>query len=470
MKTANLKRTTSKLHTDAFELLKQGKFKDAQNIYEEILEIDEDNDSAQHFIGLIHSHQGRFDQAVESIEKAIDMYPWVPDYYNSLSGALLMNNKFDEAVVKINKALELNPMNSAAHNNKGMILMELGRHDEAVEAYEKALERSSNEEAYIHFNYAIALLSMGKWLNGFQEYEWRHALYPSNYAHLTPRYLTQVYGTDVLLVHEQGYGDTIQMVRYVKLLRKHVKRIGIWCPPELLGLFKCLPIDEFNSPNTAYDQTISMLSLPRLFDTTPDSIPENHGYLLANKNSQRCYAPDDKMFNIGVVWGSRRPPENSFQFTQNADATRMLPSARGMVHFSSHKRSFHPNMFKNIAAMPNVKLFSLQKGPDAEQLKECQFQITDLGSRFNDFTHTASAIDELDLIITIDTSVAHLAGALNKKTFLILPYSSEWRWGFEKKTTPWYESMRIFKQPKIGDWDSVFASVEAAITMQVGGI
>jgi len=398
---------------------------------------------------LTYSQRGEFQKAAENIEKAISLYPWTPYYYNSLAGALLMLGKFELAQENAKEALRLNP-NPASFNNKGMILMELGRHEEALQCYEQALKQSN--EPYIHFNYAICLLMLGKWAKGFQEYEYRHALFANPIGCTAPTYLTSVYDQEVVLVHEQGFGDTIQFIRYAKLLKKYVKKLGIWCPPELEKLMTLIPeIDEVNVPKK-YDCFIPMLSLPRLFDTTPENISESNGYIPSKKNQ-------NKEFSIGIVWSSRRPPEYNCQFTQLADAVTMLPSARNMVHFSSYKRSFHPRLFEPISKI--AKLFSLQQGPDVEQIKEGNFPITELKAK--DFFDTACNINSLDLVISIDTAVAHLAGAMNKPTFLLLPFSSEWRWGFNKDITPWYSSMRIFKQPKSGDWESVFKSLTCCL-------
>jgi Flp pilus assembly protein TadD len=446
MKTATLKRKTAQLHKEAFELFQNNKLEEAHALYQELLDCDPYNDAAEHFMGLLYSQQGRFEEACQHILQAIHHYPWAADYYNSLSGVLLMCGEFEEALRNIDHALLLSPNNPASYNNKGMVLMELGKEKEALAVYEKALELSN--DAYIHFNYSIALLAEGDWIKGFQEYEWRHTLFPNQFIYLMPRYLTATYGQNVLLTHEQGYGDTIQMIRYAKELKKHVKHLGVWCPLALADLLKTIPeIDEINSPDTVYDCVIPTFSLPRLFDTTPATVPCSQGYM---KVEPTCLG--NETFKIGLFWGSRRPPGNGYEFTQKADNTLIMPSPRSMVHYSSHKRSIHPAIFSKLTKLPNVKFYSLQKGPDAEQSKECSFPIID--NNFQTFADTAATVAALDVVITIDSVLAHLAGALGKRTFLLVPYAAEWRWG-KRQTTPWYDSLTILRQPAPGNWDAV---------------
>jgi ADP-heptose:LPS heptosyltransferase len=248
-------------------------------------------------------------------------------------------------------------------------------------------------------------------------------------------------GKKILILSEQGFGDTINFIRFFPLIKEKKGYIILECKKELRKLFEdSFKIDEVVekkgdfAPNVNFDFYIHLMSLPRIFGTNLSNIPNRFPYLFADKELAKKFKSqfDKDHFNVGVVWAGN--PEQ----------------------VNDKKRSTKFEKFKILKDISKVKLYSLQKG---EAAKELDNWAVDLSDQINCFADTAAIIDNLDLIITVDTSVAHLAGAMGKRVWILLAFSSDWRWLLDRRDSPWYPSAKLFRQPKLGDWDSVFDEV-----------
>jgi hypothetical protein len=340
------------------------------------------------------------------------------------------------------------------HNNLGVALQKQGALGEAVASYRRALElRPDYAEA--HNNLAFVWLLTGDFEQGWSEYEWR---WKANL--LSPPSFTQplwdgtpLAGRTILLYAEQGLGDTLQFIRYAPLVERRGGRVIMACPRPLLQLLASCPgIDRLvalDAVSSDFELYALLMSLPRILGTSLESIPADVPYLEADPELtvhwQSELATFSREFRIGIAWQGN-------------------PDHRGDRH-----RSFRLAQFAPVARLEGVRLFSLQKGPGAEQIREVgdRFPVTDLGSRLDEttgaFMDTAAVMKNLDLVISADTAIAHLAGALGVPIWVALSSAPDWRWLLGREDSPWYPTMRLFRQASPGDWDGVFARIAAAV-------
>lgn len=419
--------------------------------FEQALSID--SSCSEAFQGLAETYQAeeKFEDAISAYRMVLTLQPDRADVWNLLGTVYHALEELDEAEVCYRRALALFPDRVAVLNNLGVVLNAQGRISDAIAVYRHLLEV---DEAYAdgHWNLSVALLAAGEYPEGWQEYEWRF-LKPNPVATRDfpqPRWNGSVLqGRTILLHAEQGFGDTIQFARYACLLANNGGRVILECQvPALKRLLHSLDgISEIvvaGEPLPPFDCHLPLMSLPLMFGTTLETIPANIPYLAAE--------------SVDVeVWQQRLGPATAFRV--------------GLVWFAkqsqvlNRKRSCRLELFAPLLAVPGVEFFSLQVGLGTEQLAECSpdFTIKDLTSRITDFADTAGFIANLDLVITIDTAVAHLAGALGARTWVILPHVAEWRWLFQREDSPWYPTMRLFRQPSQGDWPSLMDNVAAAL-------
>jgi hypothetical protein len=245
-------------------------------------------------------------------------------------------------------------------------------------------------------------------------------------------------GRRILLHTEQALGDAIQFIRYAPLVAQRGGKVMLQVQPELAGLFSQIPnieqITIFGQPAPAFDVHCPLLSLPSIFATTIESIPAPIPYLSADAQQSRQWRDrlkNETRLKIGIVWAGRPTYQN--------DRTRSMAL----------------ETLAPLNQVPDIALYSLQKGPAAEQLSRASFSVIDWTSELRDFTDTAALIDPLDLVISVDTAVAHLAGAMGKRVWLMLPFVPDWRWMLNRIDSPWYPTMRLFRQPNLGNWNAV---------------
>jgi len=368
--------------------------------------------------------------------------------------ALEALGQYEVALASYREALAIRPQHAEALNNVGNALCQLGRIDEAIAAYERVQSfRPGDGEA--HFNSSFAFLLKGDYERGWQEYEWRwEALRTKLPQQATekPLWLGQdeIAGKTLVVYAEQGFGDAIQMARYVPLLAARGAQVAIACHPALEALLRTVDgvrsVFTSNEPPLAFDYHIPIMSLPRAFGTTLASIPSQVPYLHAAKPAvaawRRRLDPLGERRRIGLVW------------------------AGNPKHRRDRVRSLPVELLAPLLALPGCAFLSLQKGEAAASLARLDARgdsITDYTAELETFADTAALIEALDLVITVDTAVAHLAGALGKPVWIVLPSAPDWRWMRDREDSPWYPSARLFRQPERSDWSGVVRAVAAAL-------
>jgi len=371
----------------------------------------------------------------------------------------MKQNKFDAAIISYKKSIELKPDSAEAYNNLGTVLKASGNPEEAITHYEQAIELKP-DYAQAHLNLAFALLLTENFKRGLQEYEWRPRLKRlTSDTDLEPMWDgSPLNGKSILVYTEQGVGDSIQFVRYLPMIKAQGGNVIFECQKSLLRLLKnCTGIDKIvertsdTVPDVQLDFHIPLLSLPGLFGTNPDSIPQNQSYIRPDPvltSQWRTKFEHDNNLKIGIVWAGN--PE----------------------HINDRNRSCTLNDFAHLTSIQGLTLYSLQQELTSSKTNNDpeDFNIVNLGNEFNDFADTASVIDNLDLVITVDTAVAHLAGAIGKPVWTLLPFVPDWRWMLNREDSPWYPSMRLFRQAQLNDWAGVFNQVKKALFQEIDNL
>lgn len=395
-------------------------------------------------------NQGNLEAAMQQYQKCLELKPdYLMARYN-LGVVYLEQEQWEEAMIELEQVIATDPNHAEAYNNLGIISQHQHRLTQAIEYYQKAIAiRYQFPDA--HFNLGMALLQMGEYTQGFAESEWR---WQTN--KFTPFICPQPLwdGSDLsdktILIHtEQGSGDAIQFIRYISLVAERKCRIILVCIPDLMPLFATIPhIDNMIPPGdiatSEFDVYAPLMSLPHILGTTLETIPAHIPYLEVREQNVIFPILHSSQYNklkVGIVW------------------------CGSPTHKNDRNRSCQLDDFAPIFNIKNIDFFSLQKvtkPTDVAKLQE--FNVCDLSYYLRDYGDTARAIAQLDLVITVDTSVAHLAGALGKPVWTLLCYSPDWRWMLEKNDTPWYPTMRLFRQSKPRDWVEVFNRVAKALS------
>jgi tetratricopeptide (TPR) repeat protein len=403
---------------------------------------------------------GRAAEALDSYREALRLQPHYPELFNNFGNALRELGRNDEAEACYREAVRLAPDSPGGHNNLANILADQGRLDAAQQCYAEAIRlRPAYVEA--HTNRAHAYLAAGDYERGFAEYEWRL----QSKAHVAdappaPRWNGEPLAGRTLLVRtEQGFGDTFQFLRFIPLVQRLGCRLVLECEPPLVELLStCAGIDEIvplGSPLPPHDLHASLISLPSILKITLRTLPTAIPYLTApaaRAEHWRRELSGLAGFKVGIAWqGNPKHPRDRF---------RSIPLAE----------------FEPLARVAPVQLISLQVGAGTGQLGNLagRFTVTDLhcprdGSRVS-FGDTAAIMSGVNLIVTADTSVAHLAGALGLSVWVALPLVPDWRWMLGRGDSPWYSTMRLFRQSADGDWSGPFARMAEALRVRLGPI
>ncbi len=347
-------------------------------------------------------------------------------------------------------AAEVEPDFAEARKNLANALKDQGRCKEAIESYRQAI-RIDPDYAEAHWNLSLTLLLDGRFSEGWQQYGWRHKvnLGSGTYPHRYDMPLwdgAQFHGKRLLVHYEQGFGDTIQFVRYLPMVKARGGTVILEARKPLAMLFyRSLGVDEIvpgsleHRPNVEADFHISVMDLPAIFGTTVETIPASVPYLHPDPcrvEYWRNRLSSDK-FKVGLVWGG------------------------SVTHGNDRRRSCKLAQFEPLFTVPGIGFYGLQKGPQAAQadLLGTEMELINLGDELDDLDDTAAVIENLDLMISVDTSVAHLAGAIGGPVWTLLPFSPDWRWMLGRDDSPWYPTMRLFRQETPDRWDTVFESV-----------
>jgi tetratricopeptide (TPR) repeat protein len=430
-------------------LREKGSLDEAINCCQKAVEINPSFAEAYCNLGVALQKKGQIDKAITQYQKAIEIKPSFAKAHSNLGNALRELGQMDEAVTHCQKAIEISPSFAEAYCNLGSALREKGQIDDAITYCQKALEIDP-QFAMAKFNMSVILLLSGDFEHGWAEYEWRWRLKDCVQFHSDfskPLWDgSEVRGLTVLLQCEQGLGDTIQFIRYAPMIAQKGARVIVNCQRELVTLIRSV---EGVQRAIAEGETLPevdlycpIMSLPLKFNTGLKSIPSAVPYLTVNSVSVQRWKDkvqeDNSSFKIGLVWAGR--PE----------------------HKNDRNRSCRLECFSSLTELGDISFYSLQKGEAGEQAKDppVGMKLIDYTEEIRDFEDTAALIENLDMTISVDTSVAHLAGALGKPVWILLPFAPDWRWMLDRKDSLWYPTMRLFRQPSPQDWESVMAEVK----------
>ncbi|MHB1231982.1 MAG: tetratricopeptide repeat protein [Burkholderiales bacterium] len=431
-------------------LFQRGQHAAAQAALRYAVELEPGHASARNNLGVALKALGRLEEAEPQLREAVRLDPAYSEAYNNLGNVLTQQDRLQEAEHAFRQALLHDPANAQAYNNLGIAMQALGAVDAALQCYDTAtLLRPNFGQA--HWNRALALLLRGDYAAGFEAYEWGfEAGARPRPACGTPPWQGSAEPGKTLLVHsEQGFGDTLQFVRFLRQAKQRVGRLVLSCQPALVALLSHSLIKagwaDTVIAETAtmppHDYHCALMSLPHVLRVN-GALGTDTPYLYADtrRTGRMAQAIGGQGLKAGLVWAG-------------------LPS-----HQNDRHRSIGIAPFKALLKIPGVHFYSLQKGPAEAALEEAGMLIANLAPRLDDFADTAAAIAQLDLVITVDTAVAHLAGAMGKPAWVLLPFAPDWRWGLNRSASAWYPTLKLFRQAQRGSWESVFDQMQLALT------
>jgi rfaE bifunctional protein nucleotidyltransferase chain/domain len=427
---------------------------EAITCYERALRARPDYPDALFALGMLLLEERRVSEALSYLEQAARLVPNHPDAHNNLGNAYADAGRFEEAIASCNEALRLRPHDHKAHSNRANVLSALGRMEDAISAYDFAL-RLQPDYINARWNRSLAYLGLGDFQRGWPEYESRWQKPETKTRYLPePRWDgSPLEDKTILLWCEQGVGDTFQFVRYAFQLKKRGANVWLECPGHLVALLSTCPgldrvLPEGSPLPPGFDFHAPLMSLPFLCGTTLATVPTDVPYLSADAAEVERWRKEFSAtphFKIGITWQGN--PQHRYD----------------------RHRSFSVQWFRELATLDGVQLYSLQKGHGADQLQTARFPIIDLRGPLDElggtFQNTAAAVQALDLIVTCDSAVAHLAGALGVPVWVPMATVWDWRWLRDREDSPWYPTLRLFRQDKLGDWRPVFERVRDEVRM-----
>jgi tetratricopeptide (TPR) repeat protein len=428
----------------ALQLIRDNKLPEAVKVLEQELSSNPKNPDALHLMGIAAYQTGLFQSAINLIESAIRIRPQESGYYNDCGEAYRRTGNLGAAIARFRRALALDPGCLAAHNNLGSVLLEEGKIEQAITSFRHVLQ-TDPQNADAHYNLSLALLLTGNFTEGWKEYEWRW----ESAQRLTKRDFSaplwdgsRQADRTVLIYCEQGLGDTLQFIRYIPSVQARVGNVIVECGKELTRLLKCIPgisLVERGQSASGFDLQLPILSLPRVFGATADNVPARIPYLFCESEIAEHWQNQvgtRKGFKVGIVWAGNKN------------------------HVNDHNRSCPFEALEPLFQIPGIQYFSLQKR-DAQDspLPDFNGSLIDCSRELNDFADTAGLISALDLVISVDTAVVHLAGALAKPVWTLLPLVPDWRWMLGRNDSPWYPTMRLFRQSASMNWPPLINQV-----------
>ena len=444
--------------TTSANLIQQGKLAEAEAGYRQALARNPGDAEALTNLGVVLQLQGRLDEAEDGYRRALALQPALAVAHNNLGVVLQALDRLDEAILSFRRAAALRPNYQDALNGLGVALQAQGRIGEALACFRQVLELRP-DHAETRVNLATALLLAGDFEAGFGELEWRwqaHGRVERLPEGFPPHWLGEpLAGRTLLVLSEQGAGDTFQFIRYLKPLKEAAGAgaVVLLAPRSMTRLLTSAEgIDVLVSPEEplpGFDCYIRLLSLPQRLGAgagiLSGTAPYLHaaGPLIDARRRQLAGLPG---LTAGLVW--RGNP----------------------LHRNDRKRSLPETLWPRLGRTPGVSWVSLQPGPSARESELlAEIGAADISPTLGDWAETAAVLAALDLIVTVDTGVAHLAGALGTPAWVLLPHAPDWRWQLGRDDSPWYPSLRLFRQPRPGDWASVLERISAGLTELAAG-
>jgi len=476
---------------------RQGRLDEAGNFFRQAIAKFDDNPSFHNNLHLVYYRQKRDTEALAAVRRAIELAPQLPQLHNNLGNTLKQAGQPDAAVAALQQACTLAPDYADAWYNLGNTLVELDRLDEAEAAFRRAMAlapgdmetetnlgsllkvRGKLDEALalcdavlakrddlpeVHRNRATLRLLMGDYRQGWPEHEWRsRAADAERFNIAVPHWQGEpLADKTILLIGEQGLGDVLQMVRYAALVKQRGATVWLQSAETLFPLLReTRGIDRLISPSDPARQSadfhIGLFSLPTIFETTLETIPAREPYVFADRQRVERWRETlnggpgrtgDGRRKVGIAWQGN-------------------PKFAGDRYRSVPLRELAP-----LAAVSDVRLIALQKNHGLEQLTEQTqpFAVEQLGPTLDNeghaFVDTAAVMMSLDLVVTTDTAIAHLAGALGVPVWVALQETPNWRWLIDREDSPWYPTMRLFRQQKLGQWSPVFERIAEELARQ----
>jgi tetratricopeptide (TPR) repeat protein len=432
---------------------KKGMIAEAIFCYEKYLMLNPQSPLALNNLGNALRGKGEFDEAIRCYEEALSIDPAHINARNNLGCAYLETAEFDKAITCFDSLLEMWPECAEAHNNQGVAFRETSQFSEALESFKRAIQFNPDLED-AHQNLSALYLLLGNFQDGWREYRWFWNLRGPYHDLQKPLWDGSDIKGKILLLHAgAGFGDTIQFIRYVPMIKERGASVIIGCQKEIGSLLKGVEgieqviIEGEMIPH--FDVQSSMFRLPIIFDTNIDRIPARVPYISVNHQLIGEWRDrlilDNRSFRIGLNWGGGH--------------------RIGMYRY----RTCPPALFSRLSNFKNIAFYSLQIGGIKNEMQSVleDLNLIDLTEDIKDFSDTAALIENLDLIISIDTAVAHLAGALGKRVWTLLPHVPDWRWLLNRDDSPWYPTMRLFRQPSPGDWESVISKLHNELEKRI---
>jgi tetratricopeptide (TPR) repeat protein len=437
------------LNNRGLALAALGRIEEALASWTKALAVDASHFAALHSLGDALHDLDRHHEAVAAYRMALAVRPDHVGILNNCGGSLEALERFDQAIECYDRALALDPRLTELHINKGNALAALGEFTPALASYADAAIIEPGR-AEIDWCASLIRLRSGRFAEGWRGYEtrWRKASWADqrrDFPQPLWRGDAPIEGKTVLLHAEQGLGDTLQFVRYAPLVARRGASVILEVQPPLKTLLATIEgtggIVSRGEPLPAFDLHCPMMSLPLAFGTELATIPADVPYLRAPAErlaSWRDRLGDRRALQVGVAW------------------------AGSAAHKNNRNRSIALDRFGSLLSVPGITFVSLQKERRAEETAwlRSKPQVVDFGDRLGDFADTATLISLLDVVVCVDTAVAHLAGALGKPVWILLPFACDFRWLIAREDSPWYPTARLFRQPAIGDWESVLARVD----------
>lgn len=429
-----------------------GQMEESRAAFEHGIKVDPNWAEGWNNLGVTLRGMGRLPDAVKAFRRALDLKPDFPDALSNMGNAMHDIGEPAGAIPYHQRSISLRPDFVTAHCNLANALKFCGKIDEAIACYRRALALAP-ENPVIHHYLGLTLLLGGDYERGLAEHEARILIkepQPICWDHPQPRWDgSPLNGKCILLHAEQGMGDTIQFIRYAPLVAGRGGKVILQCQPPLVRVMKSVVgLDQVvgqNEPLPPFDVHRQLLSLPYVFGTRPGTIPAPMRYLQPEPQKVEAWALQigdaSADLKVGLVWAGQKG------YTDDRNRSLALP------------------MLAPLAAIPRVRFFSLQKGPAAIEAKQSPgLPIVDLSNDLTDFAETAALVENLDLVISVDTAVAHLAGAMGKPVWVLLPFVPDWRWGMGPRAgSPWYPSARLFRQVATGQWGSVIEELTRSL-------
>jgi tetratricopeptide (TPR) repeat protein len=432
-----------------------GKLEEAEKSFRQVIKLKSDHVFAHNHLGIIFQALGKLDKAEESYKQAIKLKPDFLDAHNNLGNIFLKLNKLIEAEKSYRQVIKLNPNFAIGYYNLGVTLYALGKFDEAEKNYKQAIKLKPDfSEAYDAL--AVVMNLKGDLISGLKFYEWR--LHLKKHIARLPRKeflwdLTKsLKGKRFVVYAEQGIGDIIQFYRFLLLLEQKGAKVTFIVKKNLHHLLRSssseIKLTTFFPEDDKIDFESPLMSIPYLLKTEIKTIPNNVPYLKADSNKivEWNKKLSSKKFKVGICW----------------------QGSKGKIDVG---RSFPLTNFRDISKIPNIELISLYKGDDENKLSNIDFDLTILGEEFdnedNAFIDTAAVMMCCDLIITVDTSIAHLAGALGCPVWTVLKYIPDWRWMLNRKDSPWYPTMRLYRQNNFDKWKPVLNTIKKDLELLI---